>query len=76
MNTLIDIAGWLGAVIILIAYYLISSKKVQGDSKTYQALNLIGAFALIINTYFRGAIPSSALNVVWAIIAIKGLLGH
>ncbi len=43
MNSLIDIAGWAGAVIVLIAYTLVSTKKLTGTSFTYQFLNVIGA---------------------------------
>lgn len=71
---LIDIIGWLGAFLIILAYYLVSSKKTKGDSHSYQLLNLIGSIFLVINTYIKGAIPSAALNVVWALIAIKVLL--
>lgn len=71
---LIDLIGWIGAILILLAYYLVSSKKAKGDSSLYQILNLIGAIALVVNTYFKGAIPSAALNVVWAAIAMKSLL--
>ena len=73
-NILIDLIGWLGASLILVAYYLISSKKTSSDSKAYQMLNLIGAIALIINTYAKGAIPPAVLNLIWAIIALKSLL--
>lgn len=70
---IIDLIGWVGAVLILLAYYLISSKKTKGDSTFYQALNLIGAVALLILTYAKGAIPSAVLNIIWAAIAIKSL---
>jgi len=71
---LIDFIGWLGAGLILGAYYLISAKKASGDSYLYQLINLIGAIALIINAYYKGAIPFVALNIVWVAIAIKSLI--
>jgi hypothetical protein len=71
---IIDILGWVGAALILIAYYLVSSKKVKGDSNVFQAMNLFGAIALMINTYAKGAIPSVFLNIFWAGIAAKALL--
>lgn len=70
---LIDIIGWAGAILILAAYYLVSTKKVLGSSALYQALNLIGAVSLVINAYVKGAIPPAALNAVWAIIAVVSL---
>jgi hypothetical protein len=71
---IIDLLGWVGAALILIAYYLVSAKKVKGDSNMFQAMNLFGAIALMINTYAKGAIPSVVLNIFWAGIAVKALL--
>src|SRR3989338_3766135 len=42
METLIQIAGWVGTFFIVFAYFLVSYKKVGGDSKIYQAMNLLG----------------------------------
>lgn len=70
----VDLLGWIGAILILAAYYLVSTKKVKSDSNSYQILNLVGAIALVVNTYTKGAIPASALNAIWALIAIKILI--
>lgn len=61
----VDIVGWAGAVLVLAAYGLVSTKRLDGDSFAYQALNVAGAAGMLINTYVRGALPSAALNVIW-----------
>lgn len=61
----VDIVGWAGAVLVLAAYGLVSTKRLDGDSVLYQALNVVGAVGMLINTYVRGALPSAALNVIW-----------
>jgi hypothetical protein len=43
MNLIIEIIGWLGMLLILIAYYLISSKRLEAKSIFYQLLNLGGS---------------------------------
>ncbi|MBZ9572367.1 hypothetical protein KJA15_03490 [Patescibacteria group bacterium] len=68
------IAGWIGMAFILIAYYLVSTKKVTGESQSYQLLNLFGAIGIVWNTFVQKAWPAMALNIVWAIIALKTLL--
>ena len=68
------IAGWIGMVLILAAYYLVSAKKVTGQSRLYQLLNFFGAFGIAWNTLVQQAWPAMTLNVVWAIIAIRTLL--
>ena len=72
-NLLIDILGWIGAIGLLAAYVLISAKKVEGDSTSYQLLNLVGSFFLILNTLYYGAYPSSFLNLFWIAVALYAL---
>lgn len=72
---IVDIVGWIGASLILIAYYLISNKKLTSNNKKYQLLNLTGALMLMVNAYVNGSFPLTGLNVIWAIVAVKALLG-
>ena len=65
-----DAIGWLGAVFLLAAYAMISQKKLEADSTTYQLLNIVGSVFLVANTIFYRAYPSSFVNVIWAGIAI------
>ncbi len=71
---LVDIIGWLGAVAILVAYTMVSTRGVRGDSIAYQTLNIIGSAGLVTNTLYYGAYPSTLVNVVWAGIAVYTLL--
>jgi hypothetical protein len=71
---LIDVIGWFGAVAILVAYTMVSTRGVKGDSVTYQMLNLWGSIGLVTNTLYYGAYPSTLVNVVWAGIAVYTLL--
>ncbi|MBA3526993.1 MAG: hypothetical protein M3438_06225 [Pseudomonadota bacterium] len=69
----IEIAGWAGAGLILLGYLLISTGRLTGQSSTYHWINLVGAVGFMINGWWHGAIPSAALNVVWAAIAVYAL---
>ena len=66
----VDIVGWAGAMLVLAAYGLVSTKRLDGDSIAYQTLNVAGAAGMLINTYVRGALPSAALNVIWIGVGI------
>ncbi|MEM4315322.1 MAG: hypothetical protein QXI97_04055 [Nitrososphaerota archaeon] len=70
---LVEAVGWLGAVLIMTAYFLISSKKVHGRSKTYHLMNLVGGASVAFNSLINSALPSVGLNTVWSSIAIYGL---
>ena len=73
METLIQIIGWVGTFLIVFAYFLVSYKKVDGSSKVYQAMNLLGAIGVGINVFHQQAWPAVALQIVWGIIAIFSL---
>ena len=64
----IEIVGWAGAGLILLAYLLLSAGKLDGQSRLYQWMNVIGAAGFVVNGWAHGAIPSTALNVVWMLI--------
>lgn len=64
-QTLIDLLGWIGTVLYLIAYFLVSIKKVEGDSLPYQAMNITAGVLLVINTFYWRAYPSLGLNAAW-----------
>lgn len=69
-----DAAGWLGAAMLLIAYGLVSFRKMRPDSGIYQLLNAVGSALLIVNTVYYRAYPSAFVNVVWIIIAALSFL--
>jgi len=73
MKLFVDVIGWIGSVEVILAYALISSEKVDSKSALYQFLNLTGAVFLIVNTIYYGAYPSTAINIVWVVIAIVAL---
>jgi len=70
---LVDVAGWMGVVALLVAYGLVSTKRIEGDSVVYQMLNLVGAGLLIANSFYYGAYPSVGINVIWIGIAVYAL---
>lgn len=77
-NLLIEIIGWIGAALVLSAYVLLSTGRVNGNSLTFQYLNVIGASAFVVNTFWHGALPSAILNLIWAsvgMLAIGRILG-
>lgn len=71
---MVEIVGWTGATLILLAYLLLSMGRLTGRSILYQAMNVVGAAGFIVNGWWHGAIPSAALNVVWMLIGAVALL--
>lgn len=74
INLVIDLIGWIGAAALIIAYALVSSKRLSGQAIPFQVLNLFGGSLLIVNTLYYRAYPSSFLNLVWAGIALATIV--
>jgi len=74
METIAQVIGWIGTFLIILAYFLNSSKKIDSSSKIYQAINLLGAFCVGINVLYQQAWPALALQIVWGIIAVVSLV--
>ena len=69
-NLVIDILGWTGSVLYLLAYALVSLKKTEGDSILYQGLNIFAGILLVVYTLSLGAFATTGLNAVWVTIGL------
>ena len=65
MEWSINVVGWAGALVVLLAYALVSTRRGEGDFVFFQVLNISGAALLSVNTFYWGAYPSSFVNVIW-----------
>lgn len=65
-----EILGWSGALLLLIAYGLLSSGKLRSQNVRYQAMNIIAGVCLIINAVSNSAWPFVVLNIVWALVGV------
>lgn len=65
----VDLIGWTGVVLVLLAYGLLSISYIDGNSRMYQWLNVAGAGLLVVNSAYLGAYPSVGVNAAWAGIA-------
>jgi hypothetical protein len=74
MKLLIDIIGWVGSFMVIIAYGLNSYQKIKSDSITFYVLNLVGGIFLIIYSVYYTAYANTFINVVWVIIAIPAII--
>jgi hypothetical protein len=74
LDLFMEIVGWIGALLILAGYGLLSAGKLDARSPAYQWLNVIGAVGFILNSGWNGAWPSAALNVVWVGIGLVALV--
>ena len=74
VELLIAIVGWVGAVLILAAYFLLTAERLTARDPAYQWMNVVGAAGFIGNSGWNGAYPSAALNVIWVGIGLVALI--
>jgi hypothetical protein len=74
MNSMIEILGVAGAVLLLAAYWLVSSKSLPSNARESHLLNFIGASLIALNSGHHGAWVPALLNVVWALRGLYGML--
>ena len=68
-----DIIGWIGSFLVVLAYLLLSTKKIK-PSLNYQLLNLLAAILMAIGLFPRDAWFSFALQIAWGLIAIFAII--
>ena len=68
MGVVIEVAGWFGSIVTLVGFGLFSSGRI-GNGRLYQLFNLVGGAAVSVNVASHGALPSTIVNTVWALIA-------
>ncbi|HBR15770.1 MAG TPA: hypothetical protein DD723_09590 [Candidatus Omnitrophica bacterium] len=74
MHITAEIAGWIGMVLFLLAYILVTFKKIEVTGRAYQSLNLFGALALGTNVFYEKVWPALVLEIVWGAIAVVALV--
>ena len=74
LDILMEVVGWIGAILILAGYGLLTAGKVTAKSVSYQAMNVVGAIGFIANSSWNGAWPSAILNVIWVGIGVVALI--
>ena len=67
---LIDILGWTGSILYLLAYALVSLRRTEGDSLLYQGMNILAGTLLVVYTFSLRAYATTGLNAVWIAIGV------
>jgi len=74
IEIILEIIGWIGTILVVLAFYLSTSNKLDVKSKTYLLMNIIGSIFVGSNVLYKGSYPAVALNAVWIIISVISLL--
>lgn len=71
---IVSIVGWTGAILVLLAYALVTLNKIKLVGWQYPLLNIAGGAGLVLTAYTSEAWPLVALNGIWIAVGIVGLI--
>ena len=69
-----QIVGWIGMILILAAYFLVSFDILAVHNIWYQVMNITGSFGLVLVAFGRKDWQPMVLNIVWILIAIGAII--
>ena len=70
---LFDLAGFIGVVLIIVAYLLLQLEKLPSSSPRYSLLNAVGALLIIISLIFAFNLAAFIVEAFWFLISLVGL---
>lgn len=68
-----EVIGAIGASLLLFSFYRTSIGKWSGKSLWFELDNLVAAICMTTYAISKQAYISIILNIVWAIVAIRGI---
>ena len=68
-----DWIGVIGSILIAVAYFSVSTKRMEGDSAAFQLLNLVGAILILWSLWYRPNVGAILIEVLWIGIAVWSL---
>ena len=71
-----DWAGYIGVVLVLLAFLLLQAHKLHGNGLVYKFMNVLGALGVILSLVFGTAMnwPAFLMQVAWVVIGVYGIM--
>ena len=70
---LFDLGGFIGVLLIVIAYLLLQLDKLPSSSLSFSALNAAGSLLIMFSLVFKFNISAFLIEVFWFLISLLGL---
>lgn len=70
--TWFDLPGFVGVVLIVIAYLLLQLNKLPSSAPSYSLLNAIGAFLVMFSLVFDFNLSAFLMEAFWFLISLFG----
>lgn len=69
-----ELAGFLGAAVIVVAYFAMQQRWLDALDWRFPAANLLGSLLILASLWFEWNFPSVVIEIFWALISLVGLV--
>jgi len=70
-----DWAGYIGVALVLLAFFLLQERKLQGSGLVYQLMNVLGAIGVMLSLGFGNFnLAAFIMQVAWLLIGSYGIV--
>lgn len=69
-----DTIGMVGVVIVLYAYFLLMTNRIDSFDIRYQMYNLIGAGCILFSLFYAWNLASVIIEAAWMVISLIGIV--
>jgi len=70
---LFDLAGFIGVLLIVIAYLLLQLYKLPSSALSFSLLNAAGSLLIMLSLIFKFNVSAFLIEVFWFLISLIGL---
>lgn len=69
----IDSIGWIGMLVLLVAFFMASTQRMNDKKYLYHLLNFLGSLGVFAYAFSKGAVAAAAVDGAWALLALVGI---
>jgi hypothetical protein len=69
-----DLVGLGGTLAILVAYFLLQTRRMSATGLGYQLLNLFGGAGILVSLVGKFNLPVFLLELAWVLVSAYGIL--
>lgn len=66
--------GFLGVLVVLAAYALLTTGRLRPDDWRYPIINILGTLGIIVSLFAQWNLPSMVTQLIWIAVSIVGLM--
>ena len=74
--TIADIVGIIGDILVILAFFLIQTGRINSSDLSYPLLNIIGALGILFSLTHHWNLPAFIIEFAWIIISIWGIYSY